>query len=170
MIIDTEEPPELWQPAQEEDKDEEDDEEAWATEVFCINMLANQWARLANNVLYQFTTKLVLTKDPFSRIPEGWNDQNLLHELLWSGMTCTLCDFRLRTEWQDVRHRRSPMHLASEQWIQLKTKNIANWASLTSQVISVISYSTIIARKLILNHTVRSRLVLRAFEMTIRMR
>ena len=62
------------------------------------------------------------------------------------------------------------MHLANEQWIQLKTKNIENWASLTSQVISAISYSTMTCRKLILNHTVRSELVLRAFEMTIRMR
>ena len=77
MIIDTEEPPELWQPVPDGDQDEEDEEEAWATEVFCINMLANQWARLANNVLYQFNTKMFLTKDPFSRIPEGWNDQNL---------------------------------------------------------------------------------------------
>jgi len=129
-----------------------------------------RWGKLVTNVLDEFNTKMFLTKDPFSRIPEGWNDQNLLHELLWSGMTCTLCDFRLRTEWQYVRHRRSPMHLANEQWIQLKTKNIANWASLTSQVISVISYSTMIGHKLILNYTVRSRLVLRAFEMTIRMR
>ena len=62
------------------------------------------------------------------------------------------------------------MHLANQQWIQFKTKNIENWASITQQVIFVISYSTKICHKLILNHTAQPELVLRAFEMTIRMR
>ena len=133
-------------------------------------MRANRWWQITSNMLYTFNTQMFLSWDPFSRIPQGWNDRSLIEELLWSGMTCELCDFRVRTEWQYVRHRRSEMRLANEQWIQLKTRNIANWASLTSQVISVISYSTMIGRKLILNYTVRYRLVLRAFEMTIRMR
>ena len=53
-------------------------------------MLANQWSRLANTILYQFYTQMPLIRDPLSRIPKGWNP---IEELLWSGMRCELCSF-----------------------------------------------------------------------------
>ena len=130
-------------------------------------MPANHWWRLANNMLYQFNTQMLLIRDPFSRIPQGWNP---IEELLWSGMACELCSFRVRNEAQWERHRRSKLHLANQQWIQLKTKNIERWAMITQRMISAISYSIKICHKLILNHTAQPELVLRAFEMMVRTR
>ena len=141
-ITDVTEPPELWQPISEGEGQEE---------VYTINMRASRWWQITNNMLYTLNTKMLLIRDPFSRIPQGWNDRNLIEEVLWSGMTCELCSFRVRNETPWVRHRRSEMHLANQQWIQFKTKNIENWASLTQQVISAISYSSKICHKLILN-------------------